>query len=83
MYKLIFTSKAEKSFASLDKKWQLKIYKVFQSLKENPLKGKKLQGELSSLYSFRVWPYRIIYTIQKEKITLFIVEIGHRQGVYK
>jgi mRNA-degrading endonuclease RelE of RelBE toxin-antitoxin system len=54
-----------------------------QGLRENPFAGKKLQGELFGLYCLRVWPYRIIYTIEKRVITVTVVAIGQRKDVYR
>ncbi|MBP9850444.1 MAG: type II toxin-antitoxin system RelE/ParE family toxin, partial [Candidatus Peribacteraceae bacterium] len=34
-------------------------------------------------YTLRVWPYRIIYKFEKQQLTVYVLEIGHRQGVYK
>ncbi|MBU4299512.1 type II toxin-antitoxin system RelE/ParE family toxin [Patescibacteria group bacterium] len=33
-------------------------------------------------YSYRVWPYRIIYRIYKNLLLIIVIRIGHRQGVY-
>jgi mRNA-degrading endonuclease RelE of RelBE toxin-antitoxin system len=52
-------------------------------LAENPLSGKPLQAEYEGLYSLRVWPYRIIYKILKQKLIIEVIEIKHRQGAYK
>jgi len=46
-----------------------------------PFSGKLLKGEYAGLYSFRAWPYRIIYRIVDQQIEVCAVE--HRQGVYK
>ncbi len=57
--------------------------KIIQSLKaiESPTLGKKLKGELSGIYSIRIWPYRILYQIHHQNIV--IKSIKHRQGAYK
>ncbi len=43
--------------------------------------GKPLRGSLKPYWSLRVGDYRIIYTIKKKVVTVFI--IGHRSKVYK
>jgi mRNA interferase RelE/StbE len=40
----------------------------------------KLQG--SSLRKLRVGIYRVIVSLEERKITIFIVEVGHRSKVY-
>ena len=40
----------------------------------------KLQG--SSLRKLRVGVYRVIISLEEQKITIFVVEVGHRSRVY-
>jgi len=49
----------------------------------DPFVGKKLKGEYENQYSYRVWPYRIIYEIRKNELVVLVIRVGHRQGVYK
>ena len=83
MYKISYSTKAVKELKKIPKKWQIKIIRTIESLQENPTRGKKLQGELFGLYSLKAWPYRIIYTINKQEVLIQIVDIGHRQNIYK
>ncbi len=53
------------------------------ALVDNPYIGKQLEGDLQGFYSARVWPYRITYKIYKRDLVILVVEIDHRQGVYK
>jgi mRNA-degrading endonuclease RelE of RelBE toxin-antitoxin system len=52
-------------------------------LASDPYVGKKLDGKYSGLYSLRVWPYRIIYSVIKNELMVSVIGIEHRQGVYK
>lgn len=52
-------------------------------IQENPLSGKKLEGELDSQRSVRVWPYRILYYINQKQRIIYITSILHRKEVYK
>lgn len=81
MLKIIITPKAQKQFKHLPTSEQAKIKKKLTSLESYPHAGKKLFGELAELRSLRVWPFRVIYYIEKD--TVFITSIIHRQGVYK
>lgn len=58
-----------------------KIIRKLELLSSHPQSGKMLKGELEGFYSFRVWPYRIIYKIQAKSLIIF--SIAHRQSVYK
>lgn len=83
MYIVEVKKKARKEIKALSKKDQQRILAAFEALRLNPFEGKKLEGEYHGAWSFRVWPYRIIYTIQKEIVTVTVLRVGHRQGVYK
>jgi mRNA-degrading endonuclease RelE of RelBE toxin-antitoxin system len=80
---VIATPKALKQYNHLPKTEQVKIKKKLLVLEQNSKEGKKLSGEYTELRSLRVWPYRIIYYIDKVQKKIFIVTIAHRQGVYK
>jgi mRNA interferase RelE/StbE len=45
--------------------------------------GKALQGEKRGLWRYRVGDYRLICDIQDEKITILVLELGHRNDVYR
>lgn len=70
-----------KQLKKLPQKEQKKVLKKIVLLSQNPHSGKNLKGELDGLKSFRAWPYRIIYEINKGSLIIFT--ISHRQGVYK
>ncbi len=82
-YTLIIKPKAEKHFEKIPKEFQQKIKIAFLALAEDPFLGKKLSGKYSGQYSLRVWPYRIIYEIYKNQLMIVVVDVDHRQGVYK
>lgn len=82
-YRAILKPEAEKELRKLDKKTYYRMLATLSNLSDNPFLGKKLRGELEEYYSFRVWPYRIIYRILKKESLILIVRIGHRQSVYK
>ena len=60
-----------------------RIDSAIDLLRENPFAGKKLEGEYEGAFSLRVWPYRIIYTVENEIVTVTVLRVGHRQGIYK
>lgn len=83
LFQLKYKQKAFKSLKQLPKTAQQKILNAIEYLAEDPFLGKKLKGKLSGKYSLRLWPYRVIYIVKKEEIIVVILDIGHRQGVYK
>ncbi|MEK7218735.1 MAG: type II toxin-antitoxin system RelE/ParE family toxin, partial [Patescibacteria group bacterium] len=73
----------QKEAQQLTKKDRKRIAEAIRSLRSNPFQGKKLQGEHEGEWSIRVWPYRIIYTIEKAIVTVIVLRIGHRREVYR
>jgi mRNA interferase RelE/StbE len=59
---------------------------VYPVLRENPFFGsniKKLKGEFSDLYRFRIGNYRLFYKVDTNEKIIFIVDIEHRKNAYK
>lgn len=75
--------KAQKELDKIPDQYRRRILAILPEIAQNPFVGKKLDGELDGLYSYRVWPYRIIYKVYKELLVIIVVRIGHRQGAYK
>jgi mRNA interferase RelE/StbE len=73
----------DKSLSKLPKNIQSKIISSFDRIKQNPISGIKLHGELKNYYKFRVGDYRIVYKFNPKESLVQIVKIEHRQGVYK
>lgn len=74
--------RAEKDLERIPEHHQKRVLATLSVLAADPFLGKKLQGELRGLYSYRVWPYRIIYKPQKRLLIIVIIRISHRQGSY-
>ncbi len=49
----------------------------------DPFLGKPLKDNLKGKYSFRVGSYRIIYSVHKHEITVYVLDIGHRREIYQ
>ncbi len=45
--------------------------------------GKQLKGTLGDFYSYRRGDYRVVYQVNKNEITIFVLRIGHRKEVYR
>ena len=50
----------------------------------NPrIHGKGLKGDRSGEWRYRIGDYRLIAHIDDEKVTILILELGHRRDIYK
>jgi mRNA interferase RelE/StbE len=58
---------------------------VYPQLRQNPFFGpniKKLKGNLSSYYRYRIGNSRLFYMIHADKLCVFIVTIKDRKDAY-
>ena len=81
-YQIIIAGSAQKQIEKLNNVFQTKIRYALLQLADDPYIGKKLEGEYKGLWSYRVWPYRILYKIRKRELVVWVLKVGHRQGVY-
>ncbi|MDP2940065.1 MAG: type II toxin-antitoxin system RelE/ParE family toxin [Candidatus Omnitrophota bacterium] len=86
MYKIILLSEAKKFYKRLfisNRKLFNRIDNALESLKANPFLGKPLKDKLKGRYSLRVGVYRIIYSVEKQEATIYVLDIGHRREIYR
>ena len=86
MYNVVLLPAAEKFYRRLchsDRSHFSRLANALESLKADPFQGKPLKHKLKGKYSLRVGVYRMIYTVDKQKITVYIFDIGHRREIYR
>ncbi len=83
-YTVEFTRKANKALLKLPSEVQQRLVRAAEELEEDPRPHgtKKLKGE-DDLYRIRVGDYRILYTIEDDKLIVLVVRVGHRKDVYQ
>ena len=82
-YNIFFKRSVEKDFESIPRKDLKKILDRIQLLAEDPRPAgcEKLTGQ--ERYRVRQGKYRIVYSIQDNELTIWIVKVGHRKDVYR
>jgi mRNA interferase RelE/StbE len=82
-YKVYFKESVEKDLNAVPKKDLKKILQRIARLAQNPRPAghEKLTGQ--ERYRVRQGRYRIVYSIQDEMLTVWIVKVGHRKDVYR
>jgi mRNA interferase RelE/StbE len=87
VWRIEITRTAEKQIRKLDRGAQNSIViflrKRLESASDPRRWGKALQGEKRGLWRYRVGDYRLICDIQDKKVTILILEVGHRKDVYR
>jgi mRNA interferase RelE/StbE len=86
-WRIEITRTATKQITKLDQQAQKSILRFLRERlagADNPRQwGRALQGEKRGLWRYRVGDYRLICDIQDQKITILVLELGHRKDVYR
>jgi mRNA interferase RelE/StbE len=82
-YKVYFKESVEKDLSAIPKEDLKKILRRIEMLAVDPRPSghEKLTGQ--ERYRVRQGRYRIVYSIQDEVLTVWIVKVGHRKDVYR
>jgi len=81
-YEVRFTETALNQLRKLEKKIQIRIMAILERVKISPERYlRKLRGRAE--YRLRVGDYRILILVDREKLILLVVDVGHRKNIYK
>ena len=82
-YKIIVKKSITKDLRNIAKKDIQRILTAIQDLADNPRppQSKKLSGQ--ERYRLRQGNYRIMYSIEDEKLVICVVKVGNRRDVYR
>jgi mRNA interferase RelE/StbE len=82
-YKVLFKSSVWKDFESIPKTQLKKVLEKINSLSINPrpVGSQKLSGQ--ERYRLRQGRYRILYSIQDDELTVWVVKVAHRKEAYR
>ena len=86
-WKIEFERSAQKELDKLDRPVARRILKfLYQRVGklDDPRKiGERLQGTLSEFWRYRVGDYRLICSLENQRLVVLVLRIGHRREVYK
>jgi len=82
-YEIYFKESVEKDLREIPRKDLKRVLQRIKSLAAEPRPSgcEKLTGQ--SRYRVRQGRYRIVYSIQDEKLTVYIVKVGQRKDAYR
>jgi mRNA interferase RelE/StbE len=82
-YNIYFKKSVWKDFEPIPKNDLKKIMKLIESLGNDPRPSgcRKLSGQ--ERYRLRQGQHRIIYSIQDDELSVWIVKVGHRKNIYR
>ncbi len=83
-YNIEWKNSALKELDALPNREIARILSTIETLVTNPYPDGsiKLAGA-NNRYRIRVGDYRIIYTIENQKLIIMVIKIGHRREVYR
>jgi mRNA interferase RelE/StbE len=82
-YKVFFKKSVWKDFEAIPEKDLRKILKRIEMLGDDPRPSgcEKLTGQ--ERYRLRQGRYCILYSIQDDELSVWVVKVGHRKDVYR
>ncbi len=83
-YALEITALAERRLRKLFREPQQRLRDGIEELADSPrpLGCRKLSG-YHDVYRIRVGSYRVIYSVDDERVIVLIIKLGHRRAVYR
>lgn len=83
-YRLEISRTAERQLAALPSDDQIRVSRAISHLAEEPRPTgtRKLTG-YSDLYRIRVGRYRVIYSVEDDRLLVIVLKIGHRRSIYR
>jgi mRNA interferase RelE/StbE len=82
-FEILFKESVWKDLRKISKNQIKKILSRIEKLKDDPrpIGCEKLTGQ--ELYRVRQGKYRIVYSIQDNELTVWIIKVGHRSSLYR
>lgn len=83
IYEILFKESVWKDLRKIPKNDLKRILSRIEKLGDDPraFGCEKLAGH--DLYRVRQGNYRIVYSIQDNELTIWVVQVGHRKNVYR
>lgn len=82
-YRIFFKESVHRDLNPIPRKDLRKILERIKALSEDPRPQgcEKLTGQ--ERYRLRQGKYRIVYSIQDDELTVWVVKVGHRKDIYR
>lgn len=83
-YTVEISTSAAKSLAKIEKKTRLRIIGAIELLAVDPQPPgvKLLRGGKQGRWRARVGDYRIVYTVENDRLIVLVLRVAHRREVY-
>ena len=83
-YRIEISATAEKQIRRLTHDNQVRVLRAVQTLATDPRPqgSRKLHGYVD-VFRLRVGTFRVLYSIEKSRVLIIILKVGHRKDVYR
>lgn len=84
VYKIEISRSAEKQIEAMPHRDRLRVIETIQALasEPHPAGSKKLSG-YRDVFRVRTGNYRILYSVERARILVVVLKVGHRKDVYR
>ncbi len=82
-YKIFFRESVQKDFRTISKKDVGKILHRIEMLVKDPRPPGSEKLTNQERYRIRQGSYRIVYSIQDDQLTIWVVKVAHRKDIYR
>ncbi len=83
-YRVEVSATAERQIRRLARRDQLRVLRAVRELSDEPHpRGcRKLRG-YEDVFRLRVGTFRVLYSVESERILVIILKVGHRKDIYR
>ena len=82
-YRIELSATAERQLRKLELNDQVQVAQAIQGLSRNPRpRGSRKLAGYEDVFRIRTGVFRIIYSIEKGRLLILILKLGHRKDVY-
>jgi mRNA interferase RelE/StbE len=82
-YSVEFAPKVEQALHQLDGAVRKRIVSRIEALEQEPRPSGCVKLSGAELWRIRVGDYRVVYSIEDQRLTVLVVRVGHRREVYR
>ena len=82
-YKIEVKKSAEKELRKIPRKALTRILDRIRSLSDDPHPKGSIKLTNKEEYRLRIGKYRVLYSIDNNILTVYIVKAGHRKSIYR
>jgi mRNA interferase RelE/StbE len=83
-YSIEVSATAERQLMKLSERDQHRVINVIKKLgvEPRPRGCRKLQG-YDDIYRVRTGVFRILYSVEDDRLLVLVLKVGHRKGIYR